>query len=231
MYIDILRQEHAPSNSFIKPGASTDAGYDLSLADDAIVPCLSKVPRTLSRIADIDAFSPATLDSIGYKDGALPKDSPFSVKEGGIWQMRYNPPLFRTGIHTLPRDVDGLWFMVALRSSSGCKVGLRLHNAIGVIDAEYPDEILLALYSAYDVPILLPRGERVAQLIPITLPRTVPVMTADTSILQLRPGRGGGYGSTNSYELNPSDSPLGMGIVSEPDWGMSGGSVIATFDS
>ncbi|WOL31367.1 dUTP pyrophosphatase [Microcoleus phage My-WqHQDG] len=237
MYIDILREPHAPANSLIKPGVITDAGYDLSLADDAIIPCLSQVPRSLSRIADITALQPITLDSIGYKeDGSLPKDSPYTIKEGGIWQMRYSPPLFRTGIHTLPRDVDGVWFMVVLRSSSASKVGLRLHNAIGVIDAEYQDEILLGLYSAYNVSILLPRGERVAQLIPMTLPRTTPVMTTDRSILGLRTTRGGGWGSTNNNPssnntLEQGDSPLGMGILTEPEWGMSGGNVIASFET
>jgi dUTPase len=243
MYIDILREPHSPDNSFIKPGVITDAGYDLALADDAIIPCLSQVPRTLSRIADITAFQPSTLDSIGYKggdttqqeDGVLPKDSPYSIKDGGIWQMKYNPPLFRTGIHTLPRDVDGVWFMVVLRSSSASKVGLRLHNSIGVIDAEYRDEILLSLYSAYDVPILLPKGERVAQLIPMTLPRTIPTMTTDRSILELRTSRGGGWGSTNPTPGNETTglegSPLGMGILAEPDWGMSGGNVIASFET
>ena len=211
MYVDVLRHDYTPTNSFIKPGANTDAGYDLSLADDAIILPLSKVPRTLYRVADIETFDSYTLDSIGYKDGALPKDSPFVVMDGGLWQMEYKPPLYRTGIHTLPRDADGVWFMVALRSSSSTKNGLRLHNSIGVIDAEYQGEILLSLYSAYDTPMVLPKGTRVAQIIPMSLPRMVPVMTTDASILELRNNRGGGFGSTN-------------------DPGMSGSNVLASFD-
>ena len=211
MYVNVLKQPHAPEQTFIKPGAFTDAGYDLSLADDAIILPLHQVPRTLARIADIGTFSTDTLESIGYQGGELPEDSPYTLKDGGLWQMRYNPPLYRTGLHTIPVDKDGVWFMVALRSSSSIRTGLRLHNSIGVIDAEYKGEILLALYSAYDVPILLPRGERVAQLIPMTLPRMVPTMTQDVSILTYDSSRQGGFGST--------------------DWGMSGSNVIASFDT
>ena len=210
MYVNILRQAHAPEQTFIKPGAFTDAGYDLCLADDAIILPLHEVQRTLTRIADIDTFSTDTLTHIGYKGGGLPEGSPYTIKDGGLWQMGYNPPLYRTGLHTIPVDKDGVWFMVALRSSSATRVGLRLHNSIGVIDAEYKGEILLALYSAYDVPILLPRGERVAQLIPMTLPRIVPTMTQDVSILTFDSSRQGGFGST---------------------WGMSGTNVIASFDT
>lgn len=223
--VDILREPYCPKATLLKPGRTTDAGYDLALADDALIPPLKDVPRALSRIANIETFAPTTLESIGYKDGALPKGSPFTIQDGGIWQMRYNPPLFRTGIHTLPRDVEGLWFMVALRSSAGTKVGLRLHNHIGVIDPEYQDEILLALYSAYDVPILLPKGERVAQLIPMDLSTLSLHMTTDRAILLDRGNRGGGYGSTNN-------EPLGRGLPpSNGDWGMSGGNVFASFET
>lgn len=220
--IDILREPHCPPNTLLKPGRVTDAGYDLALADDALVPPLKDVPRTLTRVADVDTFSPTTLETIGYKGGALPESSPFTIQDGGIWQMRYSPPLFRTGIHTLPRDIEGLWFMVALRSSVGTKVGLKLHNHIGVIDPEYQDEILLALYSAYEVPILLPKGERVAQLIPMNLSTLSLHMTTDRSILQDRGNRGGGYGSTNG-------EPLASGLPPS-SWGMSGGNVFASFD-
>ena len=218
--IDILRQPHCPDNTLIKPGMPSDAGYDLSLADDVIIPTLSQVPREVTRIALLGTINQNILDSIGYRDGALPKGSPYTIKDDALWQMQYNPPLFRTGIHTLPREVQGLWFMVCLRSSTSTRVGLRLHNSIGVIDSEYQGEILLSLYSAYEVPIILLRGERVAQLIPMTLPNTSLFMGTDVSILQVRDGRGGGWGSTSNTPQN------------DPSWyGMSGGAVIASFES
>jgi dUTPase len=222
--IDILRQPHCPDNTLIKPGMPSDAGYDLSLADDVIIPPLSQVPREMTRIAPLSAINQNILDSIGYKEGALPKGSPYTIKDDGLWQMQYNPPLFRTGIHTLPRQVggDGVWFMVCLRSSTSTRTGLRLHNSIGVIDNEYQGEILLALYSAYEVPIILLRGERVAQLIPMTSTVTNLFMGTDVSILQVRDGRGGGWGSTSGTNTPQND----------PSWyGMSGGAVIASFES
>jgi len=219
--IDILRQPHCPDNTLIKPGRTSDAGYDLSLADDVIIPPLSQVPREMTRTAPLSAINQNILDSIGYKEGVLPKGSPYTIKDDALWQMQYNPPLFRTGIHTLPQDVQqGLWFMVCLRSSTSTRIGLRLHNSIGVIDSEYRGEVLLALYSAYEVPIILLRGERVAQLIPMTAPATNLFMGTDVSILQVRDGRGGGWGSTSNAQSN------------DPSWyGMSGGAVIASFES
>lgn len=205
--IDILRDNHCPPNSLMKPGDPTDAGYDIALADDAVIPCLRDIPAELAPIADIDKFSPTTLESIGYKDGALPKSSPFTIKDGVIWQLKRKPPLFRTGIHTLPRDPQGKWFMLPLRSSSATGWGLRLHNAFGVIDPKYQDEILLGLYAAYDVPVLLPKGERVAQLITVEQPPTSLQMTTDKGILQDRASRGGGWGSTNQ--------PFGNHLIAE----------------
>jgi dUTPase len=225
MYIDIYRAPHCPGNAFNKPGAPTDAGYDLALADDALVPPLSQVPRDLAKVVEVDTVSPITLETIGYKDGQLPKDSPFTIKDGAIWQYRYKPPLFRTGVHVLPRDISSIWFAVALRSSSGGYTGLRLHNSIGVIDATYPGEILLGLYSAYEVPILIPRGERVAQLIPMYLPNVVPVMTSDRAVLIDR-GHRGGYGSTGRNDVGEQGT-----VVQNPsEWGMSGAQVIASFE-
>jgi dUTPase len=206
--IDVLREPHCPPNTLLKPGRPTDAGYDIALADDAIIPPLSQVPSELVRTHDLSAFSDSTLDGIGYKDGVLPKGSPFTIKDGGLWQVKRRPPLFRTGIHTLPREPQGVWFMIAMRSSCGTKWGLRLHNAIGVIDPEYQDEILLGLYSAYDVPVLLPAGERVAQLITIRQPPTSLQMTTDKGILQDRANRGGGWGSTNNQ-------PFGNHLIAE----------------
>jgi dUTPase len=205
--IDVLRDNHCPPNALLKPGDTTDAGYDIALADDAIIPPLSQVPGDLVRTHDLSAFSDSTLESIGYKDGVLPKGSPYTIKDGGIWQVRRRPPLFRTGIHTLPREPQGVWFMVAMRSSTATGWGLRLHNAFGVIDPKYQDEILLGLYSAYDMPVLLPKGERVAQLITVGQPPTSLQMTTDKGILQDRANRGGGWGSTNQ--------PFGNHLIAE----------------
>lgn len=206
--IDILREPYCPDNTLLKPGKQTDAGYDIALADDAVIPPLSEVPSELVRTHDVSSFSTTTLEAIGYKDGTLPKGSPYIIKDGGLWQVKRKPPLFRTGIHTLPRNPDGIWFMIAIRSSCGTRWGLRLHNALGVIDPEYQDEILLGLYAAYDIPVLLPKGERVAQLIPVELPPTSHHMTTDKNILLDRPGRGGGWGSTNNQ-------PFGSHLIAE----------------
>lgn len=212
MYVKVLRAQHCPEGSFTKPGGQDDAGFDLAMADDGLIPPLSEIPRELVPVKAIDQLSPSTLESIGYVEGKLPEGSPFTIKDAILYQMGYRPPLFRTGIHVLSQDPSSGWFMIALRSSAGTKVGLRLHNGIGVIDGPYRREILLPLYSAYDVPILVPKGERVAQLIPLELPRLGLAMSTDMTLVQLDEGRGG-FGSTNDM------------------WGgMSGEQVIASFE-
>ena len=47
--------------------------------------------------------------------------------------------------------------------SSLCKRGLILMNGVGVVDADYEGEIMVPLYNISDEPIVLSKGERVAQ--------------------------------------------------------------------
>ena len=77
---------------------------------------------------------------------------------------------------------------VRARSGLAFKNGITLTNAVGTIDADYPDEICVLLWNTGDEPFTIQRGDRIAQV----------VMNLVQRIADLDFGgkRIGGFGST-----------------------------------
>lgn len=70
--------------------------------------------------------------------------------------------LVHTGIAVeIPEGYAGLIFA---RSGMACKRGLAPANKVGVIDADYRGEVMVALHNHTDAPVTVEGGERVAQL-------------------------------------------------------------------
>ena len=70
--------------------------------------------------------------------------------------------LIHTGLALeIPEGYCGLIFA---RSGLATKRGLAPANKVGVIDADYRGEIMVALHNHSDVPVTVEAGERVAQL-------------------------------------------------------------------
>ena len=70
--------------------------------------------------------------------------------------------LVHTGIALeIPEGYAGLIFA---RSGLACKRGLAPANKVGVIDADYRGEIMVALHNHTEAPVSIEAGERVAQL-------------------------------------------------------------------
>ena len=70
--------------------------------------------------------------------------------------------LIHTGLALeIPEEYCGLIFA---RSGLATKRGLAPANKVGVIDADYRGEIMVALHNHSDVPVTVEAGERVAQL-------------------------------------------------------------------
>ena len=99
--------------------------------------------------------------------------------------------LIPTGLSMeLPEGFAGL---IYARSGMAVKRGLAPANGVGVIDADYRGEILVALYNHGGTAQTVSPGERVAQMI------VTPFLTAEfTQVEQLQDtDRGsGGFGST-----------------------------------
>lgn len=99
----------------------------------------------------------------------------------------------RTGIGVeIPYGYVGLLF---IRSSIATKRGLELANSVGVIDAHYRGELIVALKNEGNEPVTIRKGERIAQLVisPILLP-TVEVVD---ELSETERGEGG-FGSTGT---------------------------------
>lgn len=101
--------------------------------------------------------------------------------------------LVHTGLAIeIPTGFVGL---VCARSGLATKRGLAPANKVGVIDADYRGEIMVALHNHSAVPQTIEHGERVAQLI------LMPYLTAayeETDSLSDTDRGAGGFGSTGS---------------------------------
>ncbi len=99
--------------------------------------------------------------------------------------------LIHTGISVeIPEGYCGLIFA---RSGLATKRGLAPANKVGVIDADYRGEIMVALHNHTDSPAMVEGGERVAQL------AIVPFLKAEFNEVEelSETVRGeGGFGST-----------------------------------
>ncbi len=115
---------------------------------------------------------------------ALPADAPVTLA-----------PRARAAIPTglelaIPPGYEG---QVRPRSGLAMKHGLTVANAPGTIDSDYRGEIKVLLINLGDTPVLIARGERIAQLViaPVTVADLITVDKLDETTRGI-----GGFGST-----------------------------------
>lgn len=113
----------------------------------------------------------------------LPEDIEIAPAAYGVnvpLKVAYEPPV-------------GYGAMLALGSSTGYYTTLRMSNAVGIIDEDYRDEISLLLDNIGEYPVHLTKGECIAQLVLLPLPRVDVVEVQETNDTS----RGSnGFGST-----------------------------------
>ncbi len=111
-------------------------------------------------------------------------DTPVTIAAGAT-------EFIHTGIAMeIPEGFAGL---VYARSGLACKKGLAPANKVGVIDADYRGEIIVALHNHSDKAITVEHNERIAQLV-ITPFLTAQFVEADH--LNNTERGAGGFGST-----------------------------------
>jgi len=91
---------------------------------------------------------------------------------------------------------DGYFLGIFARSSTPLKKGLMVANGVGVIDADYcgpDDEIKIQVLNITDQPVIVARGDRLAQGIVLPCPR-VEWQEVDAMEVPTR----GGFGSTGN---------------------------------
>lgn len=83
------------------------------------------------------------------------------------------PALESTTFHTgLAVEVpDGHVLLIYSRSGHGFKSGLRLVNAVGVIDSDFRGEIMVKLHNDTRIPFGFASGDRIAQAMLVPVPR------------------------------------------------------------
>ena len=117
----------------------------------------------------------------------------YSLKGDNVTVMPGETVLIHTGIAIeLPEGTVGLIFA---RSGLATKRGLAPANKVGVIDADYRGEVMVALHNHSSVPATVEGGERIAQL------AIVPFIKADFTVadeLSETVRGAGGFGSTGT---------------------------------
>lgn len=97
---------------------------------------------------------------------------------------------------------EGHFLMVVSRGSTASKKGLKMANAIGVVDRDYSgpnDEVFMPLHNFTDAPVRVSKGERLGQGMFI---RVDQVEWDEAS--SIREADRGGYGSTGGYRESQS---------------------------
>lgn len=88
---------------------------------------------------------------------------------------------------------EGYFGAIAARSGLATKEGLRPANCLGIVDADYAGEIIVALHNDSDEPRVVEPGQRVAQLVIIPYPN---VELEEVEELPKTKRGAGGFGST-----------------------------------
>ncbi|MDX9716304.1 MAG: dUTP diphosphatase [Thauera sp.] len=107
------------------------------------------------------------------------------------------PPMFAATIRTgLAFEVPpGYAMQILSRSGHGFKHGVRLSNAVGLIDPDYRGEVMVRLHNDGDAPFEVEAGDRIAQAMIVAAPRVTFELVDDLSDT----ARGeGGFGSTGA---------------------------------
>ena len=141
--------------------------------------------RRLAHAGDLPLPAPASAASAGLDLRA--------AIDGEIELAPGRRVLLPTGFAVaLPEGHEG---QVRPRSGLAARHGVTLTNSPGTIDADYRGEILVALVHLGDDPVVLRRGDRIAQLVVAPVARVVVEEAAELDVTD----RGaGGFGSTGS---------------------------------
>lgn len=104
--------------------------------------------------------------------------------------------MVKTGYSPQMFDIpDGSVGLVFARSSLS-KKGLLLANGVGVIDAGYEGEVMVALWNmSKDTPVVLEEHERIAQIVIVRLEATSALYAQPPINADKKRGKGG-FGST-----------------------------------
>lgn len=129
---------------------------------------------------------------------AKPGDSGMDVRANIDIEVRAGDTvLVPTGIHVgLP---EGYEIQVRPRSGLSLKTKLRVANTPGTVDQSYTGEICIIIDNThYDVPSYITKGERIAQLVLMEVPKIEWAPVPSVEELGTTERGAGGFGSTGT---------------------------------
>lgn len=88
---------------------------------------------------------------------------------------------------------EGYECQLRARSGLSIKHGIALVNGVGTIDADYRDEVMVALINLGHEPFTIQPGDRIAQML---LAPVTHIQWQEIDAVQRIEGRNGGFGST-----------------------------------
>lgn len=102
--------------------------------------------------------------------------------------------LIPTGLHAdIPED---LYLAIHARSGTSWKKGLILTNGVGVVDADYVEEIKVSLTNVSGSRVVIEDGERIAQLLLMPVTKLIDGWKVLNEKPAQKTSRAGGFGST-----------------------------------
>lgn len=117
----------------------------------------------------------------------------YALSDGDITIEPGQTVLVRTGLSMeIPEGYAGL---IYARSGLASKKGLAPANKVGVVDADYRGELMVALHNHSTVPQTVSGGERIAQLV---ITPFLSVIYEETETLSDTVRGAGGFGSTGT---------------------------------
>ena len=117
----------------------------------------------------------------------------YAVTDGDVEILPNETKLIKTGLALeIPHGYAGL---IYARSGLASKRGLAPANKVGVVDADYRGEVMVALHNHSNLPQKISAGERIAQL--VVAPFLKAEFTAVDELSDTVRGEGG-FGSTGA---------------------------------
>lgn len=178
-----------------KRSTVNSAGYDLTIAEDIIVPRYEDYGQTLlTAWAKDNSANDKYINNLFQGMANAPILS-LSELAALTKRTKAKPTLVSTGVKCYLQDNQ--YLELSVRSSTPLKYWLVLVNGVGIIDADYVDneenegEIFLQLINLSPFDIQLHKGDKIGQGIIKTYEKTVD----DNSTTTIRAG---GFGSTST---------------------------------
>ena len=117
----------------------------------------------------------------------------YALVEGTLTIKPHETVLVHTGLSMeIPEGFGGFIFA---RSGLASKKGLAPANKVGVVDADYRGEIMVALHNHSELPVEISDGERIAQI--VFLPFLSAKFIESETLSETVRGKGG-FGSTGT---------------------------------